>query len=139
VNNTNNIYKFITGIFIITFIAILYVNQQALIYQMGLRIKEEQDVYSKLIDHNKIMGYNILNLRSPVKLEKRLLATQVELGMPKRWQILKLDNSLKKKIVYCSKKNLQKKNNIASVLVTDDRKTIHRNSISKVKRLSFKD
>lgn len=127
-NNPNNIYKVIVGIFIITFTAILYVNQQALIYQMGLRIKEEQDVYLKLVDHNKIMGYNVLNLRSPVKLESRLSATQVELGMPKRWQTLKLGNSSKNK----------KKNNIASALVINGSKPIHRNSISKEKRLSLK-
>ncbi|MFA5389629.1 MAG: hypothetical protein WC312_07780 [Candidatus Omnitrophota bacterium] len=81
----------ILGIIIsLTFIAVMYVNQQALIYQMGLKVKQNNDVYAKLIDHNKIMVYNVLNLRSPASLERKLLAKKVELSMPSKWQVVKL-------------------------------------------------
>lgn len=86
-------HKIMAFIFALTFIAVIYVNQQVLIYQMGLRIKENVDLYSKLVDHNRILVYNVLNLRSPVSLEARLLAKKVELNMPRKWQVVKLENS----------------------------------------------
>ena len=86
--------KIIVFIFALTVIALIYVNQQALIYQMGLNVKENHQIYSKLVDHNKREVYNVLNLKSPVSLEARLLAQKVELDMPRKWQIVKLNNSL---------------------------------------------
>jgi len=74
----------------VTFVAVVYVNQQALIYQMGLKVKQNSDVYAKLFDHNKILVYNVLNLRSPVTLERKLLAKEVELSMPSKWQVVKI-------------------------------------------------
>ena len=82
--------KVLPIIFAMTFIAVMYVNQQALIYQMGLKVKQNNDVYTKLVDHNKILVYNVLNLRSPVNLERTLLAKEVELSMPSKWQVVKL-------------------------------------------------
>ena len=82
--------KVLAAIFAVTFVAVMYVNQQALIYQMGLKVKQNNDVYTKLVDHNKILVYNVLNLRSPVNLERKLLAREVELSMPSKWQVVKL-------------------------------------------------
>jgi len=82
--------KVLAVIFTMTFVAVMYVNQQALIYQMGLKVKQNNDVYTKLVDHNKIVIYNVLNLRSPVSLERKLLAGKVELSMPSKWQVVKL-------------------------------------------------
>ena len=87
------IYKIVTFIFVVTFIALIYVNQQALIYQMGLNVKENYQIYSKLVDHNRILVYNVLNLKSPVSLQKRLLAKKVELNMPSKWQVVKLESA----------------------------------------------
>jgi len=86
--------KIIIFIFTMTVIALIYVNQQALIYQIGLSVKENSYIYSKLVDRNKVEVYNVLNLKSPVSLETRLLAQKVELDMPRKWQIVKLNNSL---------------------------------------------
>jgi hypothetical protein len=63
---------------------------------MGLKVKQNNDEYTKLIDHNKILIYNVLNLRSPVALERKLLAREVELSMPSKWQVVKVDHSPKK-------------------------------------------
>jgi len=92
--DTLNTRKIIIFIFLVTLIALMYVNQQALIYQMGLNVKENRQIYSKLVDHNRREVYNVLNLKSPVNLETRLLAQKVELDMPYRWQVVRLDNSL---------------------------------------------
>ena len=86
-----DVRKILFCIFIVTFMAIIYVNQQTLIYQMGLQLKENQDMHAKLVDHNKIMVYNVLNLRSPANLDTRLSATKVELGMPRKWQVVKVE------------------------------------------------
>ncbi len=92
--DTLNTRKIIIFIFALTLIALIYVNQQALIYQMGLNVKENFQVYSKLVDHNRREVYNVLNLKSPVSLETRLLAQKVELDMPYKWQVVRLDYSL---------------------------------------------
>lgn len=101
-NPNNYCGKALVSIFTVTFVALMYVNQQVLIYQMGLKVKQNNDVYTKLVDHNKILVYNVLNLRSPVTLEKRLLAKEVELSMPSKWQVVKIGHS-PKEIVLKSK------------------------------------
>jgi len=83
-------------IFLLTSFALMYVNQQILIYQMGLKMKENYKVYSKLVDSNRILIYNVLDNKSPVKLETKLLAKKLELDMPRRWQVVKLESSPKK-------------------------------------------
>jgi len=109
--------KTVTYIFIVTFIALMYVNEQAIIYQMGMRVKENQDIYSKLVDHNKILVYNVLNLRSPVNLERKLLAREVELSMPAKWQVLKVKNSPEKSFVSVYKE-VAKKGLFANLFVS---------------------
>ena len=99
-NPNNYCGKALVSILIVTFVALMYVNQQALVYQMGLKVKQNNDVYAKLIDHNKILVYNVLNLRSPVTLEKRLLAKEVELSMPSKWQVVKAAVHTPKKFVF---------------------------------------
>lgn len=89
-------YKLLGGIFIVTLVALFYVNQQVLIYQMGLRVKENRKIYSKLIDRNRILVYNILDLKSPVNLERKLLAKKLELDVPRKWQVVKLEHSPEK-------------------------------------------
>lgn len=83
-------------IFLLTSVSLMYVNQQILIYQMGLKVKENYEVYSKLVDSNRILIYNVLDNKSPVKLETKLLAKKLELDMPRRWQVVKLESSPKK-------------------------------------------
>lgn len=89
-------YKTIGFISIVTLVMLMYVNQQTLIYQMGLNVKENYQVYSKLVDRNKILVYNNLNLKSPVNLQTKLLAKKVELDMPRKWQVVKLESSPEK-------------------------------------------
>lgn len=88
--------KIIGFMSIITIAMLMYVNQQVLIYQMGIKVKENYQIYSKLVDHNKILVYNILNLKSPVSLQMKLLAKKVELDMPRKWQVVKLESSPEK-------------------------------------------
>jgi len=105
--------KLLACIVILTFVALSYVNQQALVYQMGLKVKENYQIYSKLVDRNRILGYNVLNLKSPVSLEARLLAKKVELNMPRKWQVVKLESSPRKFV----QKDLGKKGLFASLFV----------------------
>ena len=105
--------KLLACIVILTFVALSYVNQQVLVYQMGLKVKENYQIYSKLVDRNRILGYNVLNLKSPVSLEARLLAKKVELNMPRKWQVVKLESSPRKFV----QKDLGKKGLFASLFV----------------------
>ena len=89
-NHGINCLRALKIIVTVTFVGVMYINQQALVYQMGLKVKQNNDVYTKLVDHNKILVYNVLNLRSPVSLERKLLAKEVELSMPSKWQVVKI-------------------------------------------------
>lgn len=111
--NIIKIHKTLTFIFIVTVIALLYVNQQVLSYQMGLRVKENHKIYSKLVDHNRILVYNVLDLKSPVSLERKLLARKVELNMPRKWQVVKLEHS-PEKIIH---KDVEKKGLFANLFI----------------------
>jgi len=82
------LFRIIFYTIIITLVAILYVNQQALIYQMGLRVKENYQLYSRLVDRNKILMYNVLNLKSPIHLETRLSSQNVKMDVPRSWQVV---------------------------------------------------
>ena len=106
-------HKILVCIFTLTIIALVYVNQQALIYQMGLSVKENYQIYSKLVDHNRILGYNVLNLKSPVSLQTRLLAKKVELNMPRKWQVVKIESSPTKIV----RKDAAKKGLFASLFI----------------------
>ena len=103
-NPNNCCSKALTTIVMVTFVAVMYVNQQVLVYQMGLKVKQNNDAYTKLVDHNKILVYNVLNLRSPAALERKLLAKEVELSMPSKWQVVKIGHSPKK--IVLESKNL---------------------------------
>lgn len=105
--------KLLACIVLVTLIALMYVNQQVLVYQMGLKVKENYQIYSKLIDRNQILGYNVLNLKSPVNLEAKLLAKKVELNMPRKWQVVKLESSPVKFV----QKDVVKKGLFASLFV----------------------
>jgi len=98
-------HKGVVFIFVVTFIALAYVNQQVLVYQMGLKVKENHQIYSKLVDHNRILVYNVLNLKSPASLETRLLASKVELNIPRKWQVVKLEKSPAKLVTKDVKKS----------------------------------
>jgi len=106
-------HKPVVFVFIITLVALLYVNQQALIYQIGLNVKENQQTHSKLVDRNRILVYNVLNLKSPVTLETKLLAEKVELDMPHKWQVVKLGSSPENN----ERKNVAKSGLFASLFV----------------------
>ena len=100
-------HRTILFIVALTLIALMYVNQQVLIYQMGLRVKENHQIYSRLVDRNKILVYNVLNLQSPVSLEARLLDRKVALKMPRKWQVVKLESSPAKLVhKYVAKRGL---------------------------------
>ena len=115
-DHNNCCSKILVNILMVTFLAVIYVNQQALIYQMGLKVKQNNDVYTKLVDHNKILVYNVLNLRSPVALERKLLTKEVELSMPSKWQVVKINHSPKKFVL--NYENLSKRGSLANLFVS---------------------
>ncbi len=123
-NPGNSCLRALVIIFTLTFVAVFYVNQQALIYQMGLKVKHNNDIYTKLIDHNKILVYNVLNLRSPVSLERKLLSKEVELSMPSKWRVVKIAHSPKKFVL----------NSLANFAQVDTSDNVASVKLSKIQR-----
>lgn len=85
--------RFLAIVVFFTIIALLYVHQQVLIYQTGERLKESHRQYLKLVDHNKALVYNVLNLKSPSSLEKRLQNQKIVLCMPREWEALRTNKT----------------------------------------------
>lgn len=85
-----NTTKIVASMILVTIVSLGYVHQKVLIYQMGLRLKENNFIHTKLVDRNRLFVYNVLNLRSPITLEKKLLAKRVELDVPHKWQVVEV-------------------------------------------------
>ncbi len=87
-----NIKRSLIIVTFLTIISLFYVHQQSLIYQIGERLKENEIHCSKLVDRNKVLVYNILNLKAPINLEKRLENKKIVLNMPRNWKAFAKNN-----------------------------------------------
>ncbi len=82
------VHKFLRMTIIITALALIYVNQQVALIRVSYDIKEKEKIYSDLLDRNKILLYNVKHLESPARLEKALLAKDMELEVPSKERVI---------------------------------------------------
>lgn len=84
--------QFILSIVTITAASVVYVHQQTELVKLSYAIEEKEKRVKEMLDHKEILGYNVLNLEDPSRLEKVLLAKKVEVEFPKKNQIVRLAN-----------------------------------------------
>lgn len=72
----NTIFYFVT----VTMVCILYVHLQTRIIELGYEVKERQESFTKILDHNKILINNINVLSSPLNLDRVLISKKMDLG-----------------------------------------------------------
>ena len=79
----NNIFK---TVLVISMLSILYVFQQAQVLEYGYCLNSNNKTLSLLVDHNRLLSYNIAKLEAPARLETVMLAKRgLELRMPRIW------------------------------------------------------
>ena len=83
-----SVYKFLTKTVIVTMVALLYVCQQTALVCLSYDIKAKDRMYSDLLDRSKILLYNVRQLESPERLERTLLAKQMNFEVPSRERVI---------------------------------------------------
>lgn len=84
------IYKISIYSVVITLWALLYVHQQVQLVRISYDIESKEKQVSALLDQNKSLVYNITKQKSPVYLEKKLLASKKEFSIPQQWNVVEV-------------------------------------------------
>lgn len=73
------INKFFLNTVGITFFMLLYVHQNIEIIKMGYRIDDNQKRFSSFLEQQKRLTYDLAKLKSPLELDRRLDAKEIDL------------------------------------------------------------
>lgn len=84
--------KFLFLVFLVTFIALVYVYQQTEIFYLAYLGEKKQTLVSELLDKNKIFRYNINRFSSLPYLDKGVLQN-VDFELPAAHQLVRLQFS----------------------------------------------
>ncbi|NQU73962.1 MAG: hypothetical protein HQ547_04560 [Candidatus Omnitrophica bacterium] len=84
------LYKFSVCLVFVTLLALLYVHQQVRLVKISYGIEFNEREITTLLDQNKSLMYNIAKLKSPVDLEKKLLASKKEFSIPQQWKVVEV-------------------------------------------------
>ncbi|MCM8778568.1 MAG: hypothetical protein NC898_00880 [Candidatus Omnitrophica bacterium] len=71
--------KFLSFVFIFTSLTLIYVWQNIHQIELSYQILEREKVIAKLQDQNRILEYNVAQLKSPAYLERKILAKHMGL------------------------------------------------------------
>ena len=82
------IFKSLTLIFICTFVALVYVHQQIELVKLSYAIDSKEKKLKEMLDYRDSISYTIENLESPSRLEKVLLAKNIDIMFPKAAQVI---------------------------------------------------
>ena len=75
---------------LITSVALLYVHQQVQLLKISYEINSNEKEITRLLDQNKILIYNVTELKSPVYLDNKFLASKKNYAIPKQWQVVEV-------------------------------------------------
>jgi hypothetical protein len=84
--------KFLSIIFLITNICLLYVYQQTEIFRLAYEGQKKQALSQESLDKNTILRYNISSSASLVEIGSRL-SGYTELEMPDTYRLVRLESS----------------------------------------------
>ena len=103
------IVNFTGKLIIVTSIGLLYVHQQLTLVKLSYMLRENQKVFSDSLDQTNILEYNIASLKSPNKVEKTLVAKQVDLVIPPVWQVVKISAATPENSALASSRSIEPK------------------------------
>lgn len=83
-----NLKRFFLALILVTGMMLVYVHQRVVLITSGYEVESLRRLKDDLLDQHQVLNYNVLTLRSPVILDKRLAQSNVELTAPKVVQVL---------------------------------------------------
>jgi hypothetical protein len=81
-------FKSILFVMFMTLAALIYVHQQVELVKLSYSIECKEKSLKDVLDHRESLGYNIDNLESPGRLEQVLLSRKIDVGFPRRGNIV---------------------------------------------------
>jgi len=91
--------RFLTLVGIVTLSCLVYVWQNVRQVELSYRILHKQKQITKLVDQNRILRYNVLQLKSPEAIENRLLASRIKLKYTTPVMIAQLSDKTKPALI----------------------------------------
>ncbi len=82
--------KFLITLVFVTTFSVCYVHQQIELVKHSYELRSNQQKLECLLDQTRILQYNVIALKAPVNLEKRLEANDVDLVQPQRGQVVRI-------------------------------------------------
>lgn len=80
--------RYIAGLFLVTVLMLLYVNQHVTSIRYSYTINKKEDTLIALRDEAKSLQYQLAAIKSPTTLEERLAEAEVTLVLPEHVEIL---------------------------------------------------
>ncbi len=84
--------RFVFFLSIATLASLFYVYEEVEAVKTGYKIRKQQEIKARALDHARSLQYNIASLKAPNNLEKKLLLERIELASPKSWNTLVLSS-----------------------------------------------
>lgn len=84
------LFKSITVITFVTVMALLYVHQQVELVKLSYSIQHKEKKLKEMYNCRESLSYSIDNLETPSRLEQILLAKNIDIGYPKKAQVVKV-------------------------------------------------
>lgn len=82
------VLKTFTSIAFVTAMALLYVHQQVELVKVSYSIECSERKLKDMLDQREGLGYNINNLQDPSRMEKMLLARNIDITFPRRANVV---------------------------------------------------
>lgn len=76
-------FRTIAFIVFVTLVALIYVHQQVELVKLSYAIGCKEKKLKEILDRNQGLGYNIENLEDPARIEKILLAKNMNMAFPR--------------------------------------------------------
>ena len=85
------ISRFLICVWMMTLACLIYVWQQVKLVELNYGLLKREKQFVKLVDKNRIMKYNVSQLKSPETVEKKLLASHIKMKYTTPLMITHLD------------------------------------------------
>ncbi len=81
-------FRSILTIAIFTVASLMYVHQQVELVKLSYLIEKKEKGLNVVLDRREQLSYNIKNLESPSRLEKTLLAKNIDITFPRKGDVI---------------------------------------------------
>jgi cell division protein FtsL len=84
------LFKSVASIAVVTLVALIYVHQQVELVKLSYSIETKEKKLKVMLDRKQRLNYNIDDLESPSRLEKVLMAKNIDVAFPGRYNVVRV-------------------------------------------------